>query len=661
MFDKNKFLEHIKIDSNDFLNSFDDSAMHLSAWGHHYFCKEDGALLTYDRHDKKNHLCPICGKNYSEELYDQVWQYMYRNDALLTVYKLALLYKETSEKQYLNSIYTILDLYAKDYTSYKLHDKTGKVFETLDEATWGCGRLMPQGLNESLAFLRMLVGLQIIKNDLNQDKLLEYKKNIFDPLCDMVKPQIDKIHNIACWNNAIIGAVGLFYNDNELINYVFDNTYDINKQLKNGVTDDYFWFEGSIHYNLFTMEGLTYLQYFMNEYNYRNDYMETTLKNMYVAVFKYAFNNNELPNPNDGWPKVNLKTYSYQFALIAATLNDSELIYIYKEILENKNPRYPLPLSEPYYVGEVSLEDFYFGSKLNYNNIKTVEKPAVNFEASNYAIIKDGLTNVFVKYGHNGPSHAHPDKMNIEIMHNNTMLTRDLSNTGYGLDLCNQWHRVSASHNTVVINGVSHISTRRGVVKSFLGNEIEVSANNIYGNDEYIDIDKLTKSLNPDEVITHIMKQANISESMATELVKNNEQISSETNLLNVDYTRNLKVENNVITDKFLVEASEEVVIDNFIHFDLELINNFETEEADIVFNDNGYQHLKDIVKIKTDGKLKLTFKDYSYSVLIDTKNIEVLYAKTYSNPVIELRDTLILRKRDSNASFEVQWMLEGS
>ncbi len=51
----------------------------------------------------------------------------------------------------------------------------------------------------------------------------------------------------------------------------------------------------------------------------------------------------------------------------------------------------------------------------------------IHSPTSNFAMLRNNNWNVFVKYGLNGKSHAHPDIMNIEVMYKDQRISRDLS------------------------------------------------------------------------------------------------------------------------------------------------------------------------------------------------------------------------------------------
>ena len=65
------------------------------------------------------------------------------------------------------------------------------------------------------------------------------------------------------------------------------------------------------------------------------------------------------------------------------------------------------------------------------------------FEASQFATLKTKHVEAFYKFGHCTASHAHPDKMNVEIRAFGQRVSHDLSNCGYAAKLCAEFHRTS--------------------------------------------------------------------------------------------------------------------------------------------------------------------------------------------------------------------------
>lgn len=609
--DYKNMVELMKTEVLSFGENFKDDPTWISSWGHNYFCKDDGSALTYNPKDSMHHECPLCKKVYIDQLFHQVWVYKYRNEAILTTYKAALLYKLTKEQQYMDVYKKIASFYMKNYEKFELHDKSENVFDSLETMGWGCGRLMPQGLNESISMNRFFAGTTIIKDDLD-DEFLGDLDVFISQVYALLKPQVDKIHNISCWVNSAIGIMGLFSGNQEMIDFVFEGELNIRRQLREGVTKDRFWYEGSIHYNFFTLEGISYLALFAKQFNYEFGEELEIVKEMYVAAYKYAFSNHRLPNPNDGWPDVNLKTYTFIYAVGTKVFGyDSEVGHILASIINKDVERGQVPLSKPYYYNNsISLERFIYTPDFDSSNKSAPKKTSINFETSNFALLANEKLNLFYKYGHNTPSHAHPDKMTIEVMIGDQVMTRDLSNAGYGSSICNEWHRMSSSHNTIVVDGLNHTSIEPGIIESFDDSTVKATAKDVYEG---------------------------------------------------IDFKRDIILREDGFSDQFLITSDLEHTYDYFMHIEGDFAGEFDAEPVDLGFTSNGYQHIKEVRKVRGNNKdlLEWIVNDHKVIAEISGDDMEVFIAKSPDNPISGWRSTLIVRKKGINIEYKVNWTIK--
>ncbi len=604
-------IENMKNEAQTLLDNFNDDVNHISGWGHAYFCQEDGGRLIYDKNKPHSHVCEICGNEYHTQELDNVWVTHYRNDVITNIWKSAVIYKVTGEKKYLDYVINILEFYADNYQAFPLHNKEGVMN---NHKIWGNGKLMPQGLNEAIIMVRVVNALEVVKEDLPLAFLEKIHDKLFTGVFEILKPQVDKIHNISCWLNSAIGCMGLFSQDQAMIDYAFLGEYNIRRQLKEGVTEDSFWYEGSIHYNFFTLEGVTNLLMFSKLYNYAFGDEEKTVEKMLVSAYNFAFDNHIFPNPNDGWPNINLKTYSYIYNIATKVFGEYSTVgNLLKNIIQNDLPRGMLPLSRPYYFeNRISLEQMLFNPNLKVNDYTVVKSTSHNFETSFYGILRENGLNIFYKYGHRGRSHAHFDKMNIEVMIGNETLSRDLSNSGYRSRLCNEWQRLSVSHNTVVVDFKNHESYAGGDVLKYNEHTLHALVQDVYKG---------------------------------------------------VDYIRKIDLVDNGFNDTFEVISNEEHTYDYFFHSEAKLITELNLAEATLGSNENGYQHIKNVRKVITDeNSLTLTWKlgQYTLYSTIDLQGKELFITKTYDNPVTKYRTTLILRSKAQNALYTINWKVIG-
>ncbi len=660
-------LDYMRDEVIEFCDNFNDDPIKLSQWGHHDFCKHDGGKLIFDVNTPNDHICEICGRNNQSELLDGVWVYNYRNLAILNIWKSSLLYKVTTNKRYLEYVYKLLGFYADHYKEFRLHNKEGLISDDYQSMKWGAGRMMPQGLNEAIIAVRILNALALVKDDLTADFLQKIKLNFFDEIVALLMPQVDKIHNISCWKNSAIGMIGLFFNEQAYIDFAFKGQFNIIEQVKKGVTADGFWFEGSIHYNFFTLEGIINLLLFSKLHNYQVDAtLEDTVYKMLEAAYQYAFDNHILPNPNDGWPDINLKTYSYIYAVATKIFGiKSPIGNLLKLIETGKTPRVELPLSKPYYYKEVSLERLILVPDLDLSKVIPVPNVSKNFRSSQYAILKNERVNVFLKYGHNGPSHAHLDKMNIEVVIDDTVMTRDLSNAGYGNLYCNEWHRMTPSHNTVVIDGKNHRHMGPGEVLTFTKDTMSFKAENIY-EVEPINLEKLRRTMNHDEVTKYLQKNYKLNNETLDKLLSDasfdlNKYVDAQNQHIN--FTRTIKLNSNGYEDTFLVTSDKVVNMDLFMHLEGKLLTEVQFEPANLGYDSDGYQHIQNVRRIILDQpivKLQWLINSKVFESTLDIDGIRLYLADTYDNPITESRQTLIYRFNGDRKVFKQKWNMEG-
>lgn len=606
----NDMLNTMEAEVHYFYDTFKDNYKNLSGWGHHYFCNDDGGKLIFDIDKPHEHRCEICGRVYTGEKYDNIWTYFYRNEAVLTIWKCAVLYKVRGNAKYMEILENILGYYAENYTKFTIHVKF-QINVDINHDVGGAGRLMPQGLNEAIIIIRILNALEMVKEDLKPSFMEMLKTKFFDEAVALLRPQVTRIHNIPSWKDSALGAIGFFFNDKELVDFAFNSEYGIINQLKEGVTPDGFWYEGSIHYNFFVLEGLTNLLLFTKLYDYDFPVGEEVAHRMLTAAYNYAFDNHILPNPNDGWPNINLKTYSYIYEIAAKCFgDDSDIANMLKNIENGKLERAYLPLSKPYFHKGISLEHLIFNPDFDNSDYTKIITKSKNFETSYFGIIRAGEVNVFCKYGLKGPSHAHPDIMNIEVMVGDRSLSRDLSNSGYGAVLCNEWHRMTASHNTVAVDSSNQTSVDGGEMLKFEEHGLHAKAVNVYDG---------------------------------------------------VDFTRKVDIKEATIEDQFEVTSADEHQYDYFFHSEGILQTEFTSVPYEFESKSNGYQHIKEAKKVLVEGdgiNLRWKLGDRTIESYIHTKGKELIIAKTYDNPVTSFRTTLILRSKACSDAFRIYWKL---
>lgn len=578
-----------------FMAHYHDDSRFISGWGHGYFCEEDGGRLLYDITKPFEHQCSICGKVYHEYQHNSCFVTFMRNEAIVTTVKCAILFRISGKSRYLDIMKSIISYYAEHYHEFVIHAKTVLMCDpTIDVG--GAGKIMPQGLNEAIIAIRMVNAMELVRNELEEAWIEEICEKLYTPMFELFYPQKQHIHNIPTWINSAIGVMGFFFGREDWIKEATENPFNLYEQLKYGVTQSGFWYEGSIHYNFFALEGIMNFMVFAQVYGYHvPEWAKDKIINMFDAAYRYAFDNDLFPNPSDGWPNVGLKTYSYVYYMAYKAFGKPILPYL-KHIEMNPLERTRLPLTEPYYYeNQIPLEKLLFAPDLEeLEDFRPQQRKSSNFEAYNCATLRNETFNVFFKYGHQTASHAHPDKMNVEIMVRNKVLTKDLSNSGYNSKMCNEWHRKIASHNTCVVDGKESDMEQPGTCQKYTDEIVKAMCESYPG----------------------------------------------------VTYERSIKLYQDTLQDVFQVTMKKEAVVDWFFHFESSVAReNLKLMPVNL-FKEYGEGNIQNCMEVfPKEGKLVLENELVTMKIELEP-GMQAYLAKTYNNPADKMRDTVIIRKK---------------
>lgn len=610
--DIHRMVESMRREVEEFTASFRDDYNKMSEWGHMYFCEDDGAILRYDRSKPYSHVCTVCSKEYRSKSLDNVWVYFYRGEAIQKALLAAAAYKISGDTKQLEAVKKIIGYYAENYRNFAIHSKDAAI-EITTTGQLGYARIMPQELNEAVIAVKICRIVEILREDLDKE-FLELIREMFRDIFTLLAPQANKVHNKPCWSICAIGSMGFVIQDQEMIDFAFNSEFNINRQLVEGVTSG-IWYEGSMYYSFFTLEGIADLLMFAKIYGYEAPVVEATVEKMLKTAYDYAFDNLIFPNPNDGWPDINLKTFSFLYHMGYRIFGEGKMGALLRTIESSQVERTDPQLAKPYYFeNKISLEELLFNADFDKTGETLASQGTRNFEASNVGILKNEMVNVFVKYGHQARSHAHADKMNIEVTLGGDLVSRDLSNSGYVSKLCNEWHRVSAAHNTVVVDGKNHTSISKGVIREFTEDSFDIRSEDLYEGD-----------------------------------------------IAGVNFERSVKLNEKGFDDKFSVETADAGTLDWFMHFEsgVEFPENLKATDFNLGYSEDGYQHITNVKEIDTAGdKAVLNFRinNTEFTLELGVKDKKLIVCDTVDNPVDKKRTTLILRSLKSTDTFDAKW-----
>ena len=456
------------------------------------------------------------------------------------------------------------------------------------------GKIMNQHLDDAVGMMTIMMGLEMVRDEFTTAELDRYHHDLFRREADLFDFFATRIYNIPVWIKCAEAMIGVLFEDKHLIERAFTGKYGILDQLRRGVTADGLWYEGSIHYHFYTLQPLCYL---LLACQWR-DFTLPEMPEIRATVERMLEYPLALLFRNGQFPNPNdahpvLRLDNYATQYeCASALFDNALFQ--------------------QACGRLHRGDNSGGLwRLMFNRWPQCEQVgdfgSVNYADAYMAMLRSDAAEVFVKYGTHTRLHKHPDIMNIELAFDSDVVAADLGTGGYGSDLFAQWQRLTPSHNTVAIDMESQKSLADGIVEAFDAEDgsLRVTAKGIYDA---------------------------------------------------VNYTRQLRVGDRQVEDRFDVQAYEEHTVDWFFYCLGDLQCDYDTQALASLGDSNGYQHLFDIRHFDTDG-------DWSVDFVLADKTIRVSMAgalgttvhlvNSYMDSTAHTRRGLVVRRRAVSTCFD--------
>lgn len=541
---------HIRAKTEGWIAHYEDGPDRVAGWGHNYFCGRCFVRIPFRANERGVHRCAACGHDNEGAAFDEAWNYLYRDETHKTVFYAAVLHRLDGDERYVHFIRKVLRLYSEHYEQFRVNVKSGLV-----------GKLAGLDLSDAVGVIWLLQGLQLIKEQFSDAELDVYKRRLFLPEAEMFLDHSDRIHNIPCWMLCAAAMVGMFFGEEAPLQRALYGEFGLERQLREGLTREGFWLEGSFHYHFYCAEPFAYLLGFARIYGVELSALREQAKRMYTYPVEMAFRNGRFPNPNDGWPLVAFSSYAGQYEWMNMACGGDDRL------------EHALSLSygEHYVPSFISggmcestpngwVQRLLFG-KDEYRRGAAPRLASRCDADTQFCMLRRGELEVFMKFGFHVRSHSHPDAMNIEIGWGRDIVSYDISNSGYGAALCGEWQRRTISHNTVVVDGRDHEARRKGGVEWFdeAENRCRVRSNDVYGG---------------------------------------------------VDFVRELAVDDGQLEDTFEVISGETHQYDWMFHCAGELEHAFAAERTESPpGSDNGYQHLLNVRTYATDGNWEVRWR----------------------------------------------------
>jgi hypothetical protein len=390
-----------------------------------YVCPDcNEALQTLS---ETQHQCPKCKKIYTGLPYDAVLLRSKHMALARAASNLGLAAVLFDRPEYAEKALNILLGYAERYSSYPLLDVGGGQGAS-------AARIMDQTLNEAIWLIDIVWAYDLILG-VGVGTEAEYRK-IENQL---IRPSIATISkckagksNWQSWHNGALACAAIVLKDEKLLNEVLnDPSNGFFFQMKNSVTADGVWYEGSWTYHFYALQPLLKT----TEACFRcgiNLYRECPqLKKLLEAPLQQLMPDGMLPALHDSTPtSLAYELYEvgaarYGDPIFEDVLTRSDRSSIEALILGVPNPK-PAPMS----LKSIVLKD------------------------AGLAVLRRGGQYLCLDFGPHGGGHGHLDKLAVNYFVAGQVFAPDLGRGWpYNLPIHGQWYRQTLSHNTVVVDG----------------------------------------------------------------------------------------------------------------------------------------------------------------------------------------------------------------
>lgn len=421
----------------------------IATWNLYYFCPHHGVRLIWQPDSPHRHCCPVDGEAFSGEPWDGAWWREMNGRNASACQQLGLLWQLTGEEAYRDKVRTLLMGYADVYPGYEIH---GGIPHN------GPGKMNAQTLCEANCILDMALGYDFIQHSLTDDERQHISRNLLRCAATFLQAhRSPQIHNHEVKISAALGVLGFVLEDEDLLEFAVNAPYGLRWQLEHGLLAEGLWFEGSVHYHYYALQG-----FFAFEKLARGTRWSLLDGPWYPQMLSFPLSlllpDGTFPRLNDciaGQEKLHHRDL-YEFAWFiwrdpqyAAVLHFTEAQPDERETLLWRDS--PLPETTPDLIPQQSL--FAPGAGL------TLWRRPQQQQA------------VLIKHSPWGGEHDHYDRLSLLLWQRDGWLLPDLGTTGYGAKMHYDYYKNSATHNTLTVNQTNQPPANAAVLGWHMGDD----------------------------------------------------------------------------------------------------------------------------------------------------------------------------------------------
>lgn len=404
----------------------------IATWNLYYFCPDHGVRLTWDRHAPQAHRCPIDNHVFTGEPYDGAWWRWLNGLNAKACNQLGLLWQLTGETRYLDKVRELLMEYARYYPDYQEHG--GIPYN-------GPGKANAQTLCEANCHLDFALGYDFVAEALSAEERDYIATRLLREGADfLMRHRARQLHNHEVKIGCTIGVIGLILEDDDYLEFAVNAEYGLRYQLEHGLFDEGLWFEGSVHYHFYALQGFWSFEKLARGSRY-------SLLDLpyYRKMLSFPL---QLLMPDGIFPRINDCIAGQE------TLNHSHLYeFAYQTY---GDPLYAAALQHIYHQApRRNLDALLYGAD-DLPPQSTGIIPTQTLHAPNCGLTvfrqPEHQRALLLKHSPYGGEHDHYDRLGVLLFDGGKEVLPDLGTTGYGAVLHYGYYKNSATHNTLSVN-----------------------------------------------------------------------------------------------------------------------------------------------------------------------------------------------------------------
>ncbi len=592
---------------------FSDSPDLISGWGHNAVCPSCTEPLRYDRESPHAHVCTKCGEVHDSQIIREAWNASRRHDILNGLNAAALVYDLEGGEQWRDFILDTLGWYADQYAGMQEH------------GIWvGLGKMMGHTLDEAIWGINALKALIIAQIDPMDARAQHIKHGLLVPMARQVLSQPCNLMNIALWHAALATGVGVYYKDHEFTYpqwkphrvgaedpFGFTRLTESNgaRLLLENITPDGLWRENSMSYHYYAlsaaMEFFTFVQLadFDTTHHRGQNIMKLmqdkqisrTMLDAFLAPLKLLYPNGDMPATSDGW-KYSLGSVAHQYV---------RALYLCKDAAPEERA---LLAAVVHAAGtpKATPDALMYGIPEN-PKLDLIPRESLHFTHNRMAMLHDGDTHLFFKYGNLCAGHSHPDALELSIY----PIAVDPGSLSYGAPIHGEYFYVGGSHSTFMIDGEGQYNGACGTAQ--------------------MDADGLGISGEIDDAFP------------------------------GVKATRKVRINGTTITDRMDITCDTPRQMDWLFHGSGDFVADGTWEPAELPEKTHGFKHFANARKLadRSDLHVQWTFEGYQLALDMPAIRDAAFYvAETPDNPTTRTRHAVIVRKHGTALAVPAEFTL---